>query len=654
MTSPAPPVGSSTLPAAGTRPAVRGRWLRGAVDVVALILAGLGAYCVRFEGWPPDAYAAQLTVVVPAVVALRLGLSRALGLRRVRWQLFGLREALLLARAVGVGTGVLLAWRLVAPTLTPGWVLPLGVIVLEGLFSLVAVAGVRIAVRWWDEERERRHAVSQRSSAPVRALLVGAGRAGQQAARALRSRPDAGYEVVGFIDDEVGDGVVIEGLPVLGTTRDAAALAARVQAEAFILTMHTASRAERRRAAERCGETGFPVCTVPSMFEVVTGRVGISAIRPLRVEDLLGRDAQRFDSAGWARMQAALGGRAVLVTGAGGSIGRETCRQLLRLGVRELVMVDHHENSLFEIEAELRAEGSAVGLEARLLDVRDAAGMAALLREHPVSIVFHAAAFKHVPMMEQHPAEAIDNNVGGTRVVLEAAEAAGVERFVLVSTDKAVAPRSVMGASKRVAELLVQARGRGADICACSVRFGNVLGSQGSVVHTFRRQIERGGPVTVTHPDATRYFMTIPEAVRLVIQAAVAAEGGEVFMLDMGEPVRILELARQMIRLSGRTEDEVPIEISQLRRGEKLHEALVCPGEGIEPTAVEGILRARPAAVDALELGPWVERLEAAAAGGQLDAIARMLTAGTGYEPDPRTSREPPPADDDAGVLAAG
>ncbi len=520
------------------------RWSRIGLDALVVAVAVIGAYLVRFEGWPPPRYAAQLPWVAAVVLVVRLGLSSWARVDRRWWRRFTLADAVRLTATMATGSALLLAWRLVAPLTWPAAVVPLGVLVLEGLLALALSTGLRVAVRW-------------RSEDPL----------------------------------------------------------------------------------DRLGPFAMPPARVRAL------------------EALLGREVQTMDARVTERL-APLRGARVLVTGAGGSIGTELCRQLVRHGVAQLVLVDHHEHSLFEIEAELRAQPCCCELVGRLLDVRDAAGVASLLAAHPPQWVFHAAAFKHVPMMESHPAAAVDNNVRGTRVLLEAAEAAAVEHLVLVSTDKAVAPSSVMGASKRVAELLVQSRtGRGGPTRACSVRFGNVLGSQGSVVHTFRRQIERGGPVTVTHPDATRFFMTIPEAARLVLQAAVRAKGGEVFMLDMGEPVRILDLAHQMIRLAGHTATEVPIEFIGLRPGEKLHEALVCPGEGIEPTGVEGIVLARPTPVEGLETGPWVARLEAAALRDDPSTIRGMLRAGVGYRPESSAQPAPDPAattGDDAVVRAAG
>ena len=605
------------------------------LDVLAVVLSVVAAYLIRFESWPPPGrYAIQSVFAAAILPALRVVAWRLTGIYRQSWRLFGLREAIHLALACALVTVFLVLVRLVMPWIQPGlMVMPFGVIALEGFFTLAGTVTARVAARMVDEHTVRELVRKQAGRVPRRAILVGAGRAGQLAARELRNRPDAGYTPVGFLDDDrLRQGQVIEGLRVLGNTFDAAEIIAQTHAEVFILTMPSASRAEIRTVVERCRTTELPVRTVPGFFELLGERVEITKIRPLKIEDLLGREVVGFDEPAWERVRQVFAGKRILVTGAGGSIGSELCRQLATLQPAQLVLFENNENNLFEIEAELR-ELAGPAVVPALGDVRDEAELERIFVRHRPEVVFHAAAFKHVPMMERHPAAAIDNNVRGTRRMVEAAHRHGVERFLFVSTDKAVNPTNVMGASKRVAELVVLARGASSPTKFSCVRFGNVLGSKGSVIHTFRRQIERGGPVTVTHPDVTRFFMTIPEAVRLVLEAAAAGEGGEVFLLDMGEPVKILDMARQMIELAGFTPEEVPVEIVGLRPGEKLHEELLRAEEGARLSSVKGVFLAKLADVEPEQVGAWLRSLEAAADSQDTDAIMRLLEASAGYVP---------------------
>ena len=609
------------------------RALKLALDLGVFALAIAAAYIVRFERWPTGVHAMQLLLLLPVLPALRFVAGQMFGMHRTSWRVFGMADLLRLLAAVGLVSGSLLVLRLVMPWLSPdATVVPLGVIALEGFFVLAGTIGVRIGVRVGDERSEGRQ-LRQAESRPVkRALLVGAGRSGSMAARELRRRPDAGYEPVGFLDDDpTRTGVSVEGVRVYGTTHQVAEVARQLGAETIILTMPSAGPRAVRAAVERCRATGLPVQTVPGYHEMLGGKVGITKVRPIRIEDLLGRGVVELDESLRGKVSSEFEGKRIIVTGAGGSIGSELCRQLADLEPERLVLLEANENNLFEIEQEMLARMEDGELVPCLADIRDADDIDRVFAYHRPHVVFHAAAYKHVPMMEAHPSAAIDNNVRGTRTLAEAAHRYGVERFLLVSTDKAVNPTSVMGASKRVAEMVVHGIDQRSTTCFSAVRFGNVLGSRGSVLHTFRRQIENGGPVTVTHEDITRFFMTIPEAVRLVIQACAIGEGGEVFLLDMGEPVRILDMARQMIRLAGLTEEDVPIEITGLRPGEKMHEELLRYGEDSQPSAANGIMLATSATLDRVDLAPWVGRLERAADDNDIDTIRQMLASGTGY-----------------------
>ena len=605
--------------------------MKAVIDAAIIAASVLAAYVLRFERLPDEPFAGQMAIVVPAVVVLRLGAQRLFGVYRSSWRLFGLPDATVLAASVSAVTLFLIGLRLVHPYVLPAvTVIPFGVIALEAMATAVGLTGGRIVIRVWDEHRSRQARRGSVQGQAQRALLVGAGRAGRLAAKELRDHPDSGYEVVGFLDDDPRvRGKTIGGVPVLGTTHEVGAVVAEVGAEILIMTMPSAAPAAVRAIVKRCQEaTELPVHTVPGMWELLSRRVEITKIRPVSVPDLLGRDVIDFCARSWSRVLGVYQGKCVLVTGAGGSIGSELCRQIAALQPSRLILLEANENNLFEIDNEIRA---LLGdrTVAALADIRDRARLIRVFERYRPEVVFHAAAFKHVPMMELHPEAAIDNNVRGTRVLTEVAEATGVDRFLLISTDKAVNPSSVMGASKRMAEMVVQARAGRSATRFCVVRFGNVLGSRGSVVHTFRRQIESGGPVTLTHPDVTRFFMTIPEAVRLVVQAVAISEGGELFLLEMGEPIRIMDLATQMIRLAGLSLDEIPIEIVGLRPGEKLHEELLRDDEGARDSGVQGVMLARPAPVQARIVWHAVAQLEAAAARGDRGAVVELLAAAT-------------------------
>ena len=623
------------LSVAHTPNAWRGR-AKVAADVGVVLVAVVAAYALRFDGVPPAAFIIQAAVVSAALPSIRLIAGRRFGTHRASWRLFGLPEALNVVRAVGTVSAALVALRMVMPWIAPDiQVVPLGVIALEGLVGLSLGLALRVGARIVDERAAVQRLGFGSETVARRAVLVGAGRAGRMAARELRQRPDAGFRPVAFLDDDPSrQGQVIEGLQVVGTTADAPRLARQLGAMDVILTMPSASRAAVRRVVERCRSSGLAVQTVPGLCELIAGRVGITRILPVDVHDLLGREVVKLDDHAAGLVRGALWGKRVLVTGAGGSIGSELCRQLAKLNPEALILLERNENNLFDIEQEMRVILGERAIPC-LADVRDEEQIDLAMLEHRPQVVFHAAAYKHVPMMERYPAAAIDNNVRGTRVVVEASHRHHVERFLLVSTDKAVNPTSLMGASKRVAELVLHQQGRRTTMRCCAVRFGNVLGSRGSVLHTFRRQIERGGPVTVTHADVTRFFMTIPEASRLLLQAVAIGTGGETFLLDMGESVRILDMARQMIRLAGLTEDEVPIEIVGLRPGEKMHEELLRSCENESPSGVEGIMLARGAASDQLGLRERVSRLEHAANRRDIAEIRALMTELTGYcQPD--------------------
>jgi FlaA1/EpsC-like NDP-sugar epimerase len=517
---------------------------------------------------------------------------------------------------------------------------PRSVVALDFLLSLVFVSGARFAVRAV-VERPQRGPFLERAEREV--LIVGAGNGGQQVAFELRRNPGLASAPVGYVDDDPRkQGMRIAGHKVLGRTDELPRVLDGVQPDEVIIAIPSAPGVLRQKVVTACRERGIPVRTLPTTFELLSGGMDLMRqVREVRVEDVLGREPVRVEI---DRVGAYLRGRVVLVTGAGGSIGAELSRQIARVGPKRLVLVENSENALFEVQRELEEQRHFARASAVLADCKDATRMREVFEEHAPSIVFHAAAYKHVPLMEENPVEAVRNNAVATRIVAAAAGEAGVERFVLVSTDKAVSPATVMGASKALAEWAVEAaqnRWRGTRFA--SVRFGNVLGSSGSVVPIFRRQIAAGGPLTVTDVRMTRYFMTIPEAVQLIIRSGELATGGEVFVLEMGDPVRIVDLAANMIRLAGLEPDvDIAIEVVGRRVGEKLHEELFNPGERPQPTHAEKIVSAVQQPLDP----EWVEsafaRIEGLVYAGDAAALAgavaemsaeRALAASSGTQP---------------------
>ncbi len=460
----------------------------------------------------------------------------------------------------------------------------------------------------------------------VRTLIVGAGSAGRMAAEEMSVRPEHGYVVIGFLDDDpekLGSEVV--GAPVLGRTGDLVALASEHDVQEIVIAIPSASGHTIREVVRLCEEAGTSFKIVPGVWEILLGNVRISQIREVTLDDLLGRETVALDT---EEMTGYLKGKRVLVTGAGGSIGSDLVRLVAGFGPEKLVLMGRGENSVFEIDQELSLDYPDVEKVAVIGSVTDEVAVEKVFQEHRPEIVYHAAAHKHVHLMEYFPDEAIKNNVTGTRSLIDATVRYGADRLVLLSTDKAVRPHGAMGASKRLAELLLMQRARaGCSTKLVAVRFGNVLGSRGSVVPMFRQQIRLGGPVTVTHPDVTRYFMTIREAAMLVLEAGFIGEGGEVFVLDMGDPIRIAELAEHLIRMSGlEPGKDIQIQFKGLRPGEKLHEELWCSEETLSRTAYDKILIVQSNSNDEIEdLDTTIARLEDLARAGDREEVRREL-----------------------------
>ena len=593
-----------------------------AIDVVLVAAAFYLAFQLRFDDGIPNRYEELLFDTVGLVVAMKLVLFALFGLYSKLWRFVDQKDFESIVKAVVVSSIVLIAATF---ALAPGNAdPPRGVVALDFLITLALISGSRFLVRA-AVERPSRGPILERASREV--LIVGAGNGGQQVAFELRRNPQLSSAPIGFVDDDPRkQGMRIAGHKVLGTTEDLPRVLDDAEPDEVVIAIPSAPGIVRQKVVTACRERGIPVRTLPTTFELLSGGVNLMRqIREVRVEDVLGREPVRVEV---DRVGAYLRGRVVLVTGAGGSIGSELCRQIARVGPKSLVLVENAENSLFEIRRELEEERHFTSVEPVLADCKDATRMRELFLEHRPAFVFHAAAYKHVPLMEENPVEAVRNNAVATRIVAAAAGEADSEGFILVSTDKAVRPATVMGASKALAEWTAEAaQHRYPRTRYASVRFGNVLGSSGSVVPIFRRQIAAGGPVTVTDERMTRYFMTIPEAVQLIIRSGELAMGGEVFVLEMGDPVKIVDLARKMIRLAGYEPDvDIAVEIIGRRPGEKLHEDLFNPGERPRPTPADKIVSAQRAPLDPA----WVEsafaRIEELAYSGDARALAAAVS----------------------------
>jgi len=545
-------------------------------DVVVVGLAWLGAYLLRFNlEIPPRVFWDTAFIALPGVVAVYAIVFWLMGLYRGLWRYASLPDLQRIVIAVGIAA-------LATPTLFtliafPS-VIPRSVYLICPILVVAGMGGSRLAYRAW-KEGALLGVVRRPQAQPV--LVLGAGDAAAGLVRELAQSRQ--WRVVGMLDDDATRfGNEIQGVKILGGLDQIGLAVRQLGVNRAILAMPDATHLQRRRALELCTAAGVEVMTVPSYDDLVGGRVSVSALRNVELDDLLGRDPVELDAAG---LRGLIEGQCVLVTGAGGSIGSELCRQIVRYAPSRLVLVDLSEYALYSIEQEFSDHFPGVPVSPQIGDAKSEPRMRDLFERYRPQLVFHAAAFKHVPLMEGGNAfQAVANNVMTTVVTARAALAAGTAKYVLVSTDKAVNPTNVMGASKRLAELACQAvAGQGATQFV-TVRFGNVLGSTGSVIPRFREQIARGGPVTVTHPDIERYFMSIPEATQLVLQAALMGKGGEIYVLDMGEPVRIVDLARQLIRLSGYSESDIRIEYSGLRPGEKLFEEPLADAEHTLPT----------------------------------------------------------------------
>jgi FlaA1/EpsC-like NDP-sugar epimerase len=623
-----------------------------ALDIVLLVTAVVFSYVLRLDTFSFNAFGSGFLFFTGVVIVVIPLLFYLFGIYSRYWIYASVEELLLLSGATTLGAAMSGVIGLVAAWTIPDMTLPRSIPFIFWPLALLVTGAPRFAVRlsaqYARRRPEPRYVATNR---PQRILVVGAGNAGTIVVREMLNNPSLGMEVIGFVDDDPRKrSARIAGLPVLGNRRAIPQLVANHNIDLVVIAIPTAPGREVRDIVTYCEQVSVPTKTMPGLYEMLGGTVSVNQLRDVQIEDLLRREPVQTD---FEAVRRSIVGKRVLVTGGGGSIGSEICRQILRFGPSDLAVLGHGENSIFDVCAQLgqqlatmtRAPQTAPRVHPVIADIRFPDRIRAVFEQFRPEIVFHAAAHKHVPLMEINPTEAISNNVLGTRNLLDAAMMTGVERFVMISTDKAVHPKSVMGASKRVAELLVYQTAWEIGKPYVAVRFGNVLGSRGSVLQTFKQQIAAGGPITITHPDMKRYFMTIPEAVQLVLQAAVLGKGGEVFMLDMGEPVKIVNLAQDLIELSGlKLGQDIEIVFTGTRPGEKLHEELFIPGESYRRTEHQKIFVIESATGTVLpsQLNQVVARLENATYNNH---IAELMETLLRLLPDFRPIDETPASD---------
>ncbi|MBK9072034.1 MAG: polysaccharide biosynthesis protein [Myxococcales bacterium] len=589
-------------------------------DIVITCVALLVAYSIRYEFKIPASYATQMLWLMPIVSIARVFSNHAFGVYSVVWRYMGLHDALRCLQAAAMVSAIIVAIRWSVGARLPDLVVPYSVVAMEGLLVSLAMTGIRFVPRIM-AERVR--------NVGIPTLLIGAGQGATAILREAWRHPELQMAPVGLLDDDPAkQGMKISSCQVLGGLPDIATVLERTSCKRVIITTQAISPAQIAAIMDACNPHGVAVNIVKGLYESLTDDPSPQSslsMREVRIEDLLAREPVA-PSLSMLDLRARYGHKRIIVTGAGGSIGGELVRQLALLEPALLVLAERDETNLFAIEHELAALRQNVEIRPLLIDIMDREAVARMYAEFAPDVVFHAAAYKHVPMMERFPWEAARNNVFATKHLAELANEAGVGAFVMISTDKAINPTSVMGATKRIAEQVVQDLAKTATTKYSCVRFGNVLGSRGSVVGIFREQIASGGPVTVTHADATRYFMTIPEAANLVLQAGTLGARGEVFLLDMGEPVKIIDLARQMIRLSGFSEAQRPIKIIGTRPGEKLFEELSTASEDLSATDLRKVFRCRPIAAEHDRIAQLLVALQAAVSARDAADVRRVLS----------------------------
>ena len=568
-------------------------------DAVLTALSFWVSYLLRFNFSIPLFFEERMVAILPALLILRLLSYRFFGLYSGVMRFASTSDLVRILKAITVSSLLFVTYVV----LLYGFIdVPRSVFIIDWFVIVCLVGGSRFIYRLSREFR------TLRTVGKKRVLVIGAGNAGEMLVREMKHNPRIGLFPVGFLDDNPRKrGRRIHDIPVLGSIEDVGRAVSKQKVEEIIIAIPSLTGKEMRRIIAQCESTGVAVRTLPAMGDILNGTIGMREIREIRIEDLLGREHIELD-----RVQIGdyLADKKVMVTGAAGSIGRELCRQILRVKPRELILFERVENELFHLQLEFAEQFPGAPYVPILGDILDVKRLEKAMEDHRPDVVFHAAAYKHVPMMEAHPLEAVKNNIIGTSRVAEASAKYGVKKFVLISTDKAVKPANVMGATKRIAELVCQGMNGHSATKFVVVRFGNVLNSAGSVIPLFKEQIAKGGPVKVTHQEATRYFMSIPEAAQLVMQAGAMGRGGEIYVLDMGEPVRITDLATDMVRLMGlKVGEDIDIVYSGLRPGEKIHEELSTDEEEVEPTGHEKIMMVKSPPLDRDALGKGLEDL---------------------------------------------
>ncbi|MCD6225122.1 MAG: polysaccharide biosynthesis protein [Deltaproteobacteria bacterium] len=569
------------------------------LDIIILFCSIYGAYLLRFDFNIPDSMLGMFFKILPVLLIIKITCFYFFDLYRGMWRYTSVEDLLNIIKACTVSSLLIITYLLFSNRFIG---VPRSVFIIDFGFTVLLIAGLRLSVRFYFEHftGDGFRVILSRFSKGLfktgkiditKLLIIGAGDGGEKIYREIHDNSKLLYNVVGFLDDNpVKLEKKIHGIPILGSIKHIGSVMKKSGADEALIAIPSAGAEEMRRIVEICKKSGIKFKTVPGMGELLTGQVSISAIREVSYQDLLSRDVIRLDK---DKIGSYLTGGRVLITGAGGSIGSELCRQVCRFNPSSVMLYESAESPLYEIELELKKRFKSVTVVPVLADIRDKTQLTHVFKQYKPQTVFHAAAYKHVPMMELHPWKAIENNIAGTLNLVEVAKKFKIKQFVFVSTDKAVRPANVMGASKRVSEMIVQSRNKDDDCKTrfISVRFGNVLGSVGSVVPLFKKQIKEGGPVTVTDPEVTRYFMTIPEACQLILQAGAMGKGGEMYIFDMGQPVKIADMAEDLIRLSGLEPGrDIKIEYTGLRPGEKLFEELITEGEKTLPSCHEKIL----------------------------------------------------------------
>ncbi len=594
-------------------------------DLLMVPVAWFGAYWLRFNlDSIPEGFFHQALVLLPVVWVAQGGMFWYFGLYRGIWRFASIPDLMRIIKAVTAGVVIAATASFILTRLES---VPRSVFFLEGILLVLLLGGPRFLYRSLKDRRLyrwTRGANAYDAGENKNALIVGAGKAGEMLTRDLLRDSAGPFQPVAFVDDDRNKiGKEIHGIPVAGSCDEIPGVVTRLGVDLIVIALSSATSRQIRRIVEICEKTELPFRILPQLQHLVSGRASLKDLRDVKIEDLLGREPVSLD---WRAITDATRGKTVLVTGGGGSIGAELCRQIAKLKPSKLIILDRSEFNLYNIDLELRRDMPDLSLVSLLGDVGDVVQMENILRQHSPAVIYHAAAYKHVPILEDQTRAAVANNVLGTRLAADLADKYGCESFVMVSTDKAVNPANVMGASKRVAEMYCQSLNAASRTRFITVRFGNVLGSSGSVIPLFQQQIAQGGPVTVTHPEISRYFMTIPEACQLILQAGVIGRGGEIFVLDMGEPVKIAYLAEQLIRLSGKIPgEEVEIVYTGLRPGEKLYEELFHDAEKLAETSHPKILLARCRQMDREALEKTFGAMQQACDRGDESALREFL-----------------------------